>query len=329
MRKRSWTAVAMVAAAAAMAVTLSSAGCRTLPNLFLNVFGLEKPVNVALVTENALDTLALMTPYDGLMQALGKEIGRPVLLEPVFAFQAGPNLCDGLRHLALAPPALYVQLQGRDLMPVLAAPGLSEAQVARPAVLVVKSDSPVKAVTDLRGQRLAFGPRTDSRTYNAALTLLVDSGFSPTDIAGDIPLLQDIFWRHVASVRARTQLVLDGTVKGAFLDQADWEALPERDERANEPCRSKLRVVGQTLAIPDLLVCASPKLGDDLRVRVQNYLLQVGTQNPDVVKPMHCAGFWKVSPEVVDNCRRLVIDEGQTSGPQPTATSAPASGTTP
>ncbi|MBN2447653.1 MAG: PhnD/SsuA/transferrin family substrate-binding protein [Phycisphaerae bacterium] len=280
-------------------------GCRS----FINLFGIQTPLRMALVTDNPADLLNPFSPYDPLLKKMSGAVGQPVRLEPCFAFQAGPQLSNGWYRLAIATPAQLAQFGAVEDLHALAITYDGKNVALRPAVLIVKADSGIKAVEDLRGKRVSFGPQSNSRTYHAAMALIRAHGLTFKDLAQGEMLVQPL-WRHEPNVLRRAQMVLDGTVDAAFIDQAEWLALPERDQREGEPCRTKLRAVARTIELPDLFVLGSPKLTADRLSRVRIFLLMVGEQHPEVMEPLGYRAFESVDKAVAEACRGLVTPTG-------------------
>jgi ABC-type phosphate/phosphonate transport system substrate-binding protein len=295
------------AAALALAVLLGTgAGCRSFFNLSLGA--LDDPLRMGLVTDNPAELLNPFSRYDPLLGALSKQVGRKIHLEPCFAFQAGPQLHSGRLDLAVATPAQFAQFADHAQLPVLAIPTRAGIKAIRPAVLVVRRADPLPTVADLRGQRVAFGPEDDSRLYHAALECLRTHGVAPEDLAAGLPLFQTL-WKHEPNAATRINLVLRGEVQAAFVDEADWDALPERAAAEDQPCRSKLAVIAQTPAYPDWLVVVSPQLEAAEREAVQTFLLAVGDEHPDVLRALGIVGYVRPTPELIETCGAMPVTD--------------------
>jgi ABC-type phosphate/phosphonate transport system substrate-binding protein len=149
---------------------------------FLSLFGLsEKPVVLALVAEpGVLDPFA---PYEKLRQAMSKTIKRPVRMDLCLPIQLEPNLKLGFYDFALITPAYYIEMSDRERFEITAVSADQAGHVAQSAVLVAGADSGIDEVTDLRGKKVAFGPRHDARTYHAGLALLREHGLRKRDLS--------------------------------------------------------------------------------------------------------------------------------------------------
>lgn len=278
-----------------------STGCRVFD---INLIGLEPPVRTALVTDRVEELLNPQLSYNPLLLALRQELNRPVGLEPAFTHQAEPLLLKGHFQMAIATPGQFAQFDTLDDSDVMVMPSPPTGKAARPAVLIVQADSEYKTVTDLRGQRIAFGPKNNARSYFAALALLDESGISPAEIRKGL-LLLDNLWRHQASAVARTQSLLDGYVDAAFVDEAEWDRFPETEQGKAEPCQNKLRVIAKTVAVPDRIWLASPSLDTATRKKIENFLLEARGNHAEELKWLNVGGYERVDAQTLANCRKL------------------------
>lgn len=279
-----------------------SVGCRSLFNISL--MAVEKPMRLAMVTENPAELVNPFSPYDPLLDALSAEIDQRVRLEPAFPFQVGPQLASGSYKLALATPAQYAQFPNASEVNILAIAADSAQHQSVPALLIVAVDSPIQTVADLRGKRVAFGAEDNSRSYHAARRLLRDNDLKRSDLAPS-PVVLETFRFSQRSAVARTQLVLEDAVDAAFIDLREWESFPVEETGGSEPCQSKLRIVAQTVAVPDLMLLASPMLPADVAADIQQFLFAIGDQRPDLFSALPYAGFWPPTDSVVETCNKL------------------------
>jgi ABC-type phosphate/phosphonate transport system substrate-binding protein len=299
---------------------LASAGCRSGGIPLLNLFGVGKPLVVALVADeraspsgSPLDLLNPFAPYEPLRKALSEHAGRQVALDLCLPIQVKPNLGLGFYHLAVISPIQYGQLGDRQRFHVIAVSADEQRRSARSGLLLVRHDSDVRAVEDLRGKKVAFGPASDARTHHAGLELLQRSGLAKKDLALELlPIPGSL--RHFSDARLLAQSVLNGSCDAGFMDEQAWEALPEHEVRAGEPARDQLRVVAKTLAVPNRLIVCSPKLPEDDEQKIRGFLLAAAQDHPDVLRPLRISGYQEPSAELLDVCRRLV--ERRSSAPE-------------
>jgi len=294
-----------VVALAAVGLALAQTGCQSgAPGArFLSFFGLsQQPVVVALTPE--LGVLDPFTPHEPLRKALSAALHRPVQLRLCFPFQLDPGLNWGFYDFALVTPAAYAELNGRERFEILASSVDESGRAARPALLVVAADSPIQSVADLRGKSVAFGPLGDSRTHHAAVVLLQEHGLKKTDLSLSLlPLPGSL--RHFPKMRDVALSVINGSSDAGFIDQAAFEELPETADVEDEPARSRLRVIAQTMALPDKIVVCSPKTDRSTVGAVADFLLSVAETQPEVLRPLLLSAYQKPAAELRAQCEQL------------------------
>ncbi len=301
----------------AFAVVLTTAlvatlGCASGAVRFLNLIGLsERPLVVLHVAaqqrETGEGTVAKLidpfAPYRGIRQALGKDIQRTVVPELCFSFQIEPSLRVGTSHLAVVSPLDYARLGNKDDFPIVAVPVDRSGQVARPALLVVKQDSPIQSVPELARKRVAFGPADHPRTHIAALKLLQENGVTRSNLSLELlPVPGTLRHRESAADIARD--VASGATAAGFVDAHDWDALPETSTD-KQIGRDRLRILAKTQEVPYRLIIASPTLERQTVVAVRDFFLRAGTEHADAM-PLNLSGFAAVEPDQVASWLEVV-----------------------
>jgi ABC-type phosphate/phosphonate transport system substrate-binding protein len=294
----------------ALLTLLCALGCQTAGLRFLSLIGLKNPpLSVVLVADQP--TAAAATAFDpfpayaALQRAMSDQLLRPVAVDVCFSFQVNGSLRSGWHDVAVVSPAQYALLTDPRDLRVLAGTVDEQGRTARRAVLVVPVESVVRAPADLRGQVVAFGPAGDSRTVYAGLLMLRNAGLQKTDLALEVlPVPGGL--KHFPDMRSLAQAVINGSAAAGFIDEAAWDDFPEHADQAEEPARDKLRILGPTVALPGRLLIASPKLDVATAEQVQTFLLTVGRDHPDLVKPLAISGYAAPSEELLAACRSLL-----------------------
>jgi len=305
----------------ALVALIANAGCRSGGIPLLNLFGVGKPLVVALVaeprTESASSPLELLNPfapYEPLRKALGEHMGRPVAMDLCLPIQVNANLAHGFYHLAIVSPVQFAEFNEAQGFAAIAVPIDEQQRPARCAVLVTGAKSDIRKVEDLRGRKVAFGPERDARTHQAGLALLKQHGLAKTDLSLEVlPIPGSL--RHFPDMRSIAQSVQNGSYAAGFIDEAAWEALAERGEREGEPSRDKLRVIGRTVAVPDRLIVCSPTLDAATTEKVRSFLLAVGKEHAEVLRPLRVSGYLEPGKELLETCRELGADRKASEGP--------------
>ena len=179
-----------------------------------------------------------------------------------------------------------------------------KGRAARKALLVVAAGTEIRSAAELSGKVVAFGPRENARTHLAAMQLIREAGLQRTDLALELlPVPGSL--KHMPDGRAVAQTVINGSAAAGFIDEAAWETLAEHPTQVDEPARDQLRVIGQTVAVPDRLWVVSPQLDDATLKSIQGFLLALGPDDADTLKPLNASGFRAPDEETLAACRRL------------------------
>jgi ABC-type phosphate/phosphonate transport system substrate-binding protein len=300
-------------------------GCESPGARFLNFITLQKnPLVLALVTENRatsdgpLRVLDPFGPYGPLQSAMAHELHRTVALDLCFPLQLQPCLETGLYHAAVVSPIQYARLSDPQCFPVIAVPADEGGPISRAALLVVPADSPVESVDELRGKTVAFGPAGDSRTHYAALELLAEHGLQKTDLSLELlPIPGSL--KHLPGTREVVASVINGSSAAGFVDEGQWQELPECSGPEDGVARDKLRVIARTAALPDSLVIASPKLDSQTFARTQAFLINADNTHPEALRPLHIQRYEVPSDELLTACRSLAHSGATRPSPAPDA----------
>jgi ABC-type phosphate/phosphonate transport system substrate-binding protein len=289
---------------ATIGLLFSQGGCQSGAGgaSFLSLFGLsKKPLVIALVAEPGV--LNPFAPHEKLRKAMSDTIERPVRLDLCLPVQLEPNLTLGFYDLAIVTPACYAETHHRERFRIIAVTLDESGRAARSAVLAVAANSEIKAIEDLRGKRVAFGPRDDARTHHAGLAVLHEHGIRKTDLSLELlPLPGSL--KHCRTMRDVAQSVLSGDCAAGFIDEDAFDAFPQSADQ-NEPARDRLRVIARTMPTPEKLVIQSPKVKPETVRKVTDFLLSVDQKHPEALRPLLLSAYKEPGEELRANCQRL------------------------
>jgi ABC-type amino acid transport substrate-binding protein len=258
---------------------------------FLSLFGLsDKPVVIALVAKAG--TLDPFTPHEKLRQAMSTSIRRPVRLDLCLPITLEPSLKLGFYDFALVTSACYAEMGDRQRFEIVAASVDESGRVTHPAVLVVAADSQIKTVEDLRGRKVAFGPRSDARTHHAGLALLKEHGLEKSDLSLSLlPVPGSL--KHFSSMSEIALAVQKGEFDAGFIDEPAFEEFERGPTAEGTPDRDKLRVIARTMSVPDMLVIQSPKADPETVRTVSDFLWSAGQTHPEALRPLLLSAYQK------------------------------------
>lgn len=302
---------------AAIGLMLGQTGCSLGAGgaRFLSFVGLtQKPVIVALVPQPGV--LNPFASHEELRKTMSASLKRPVLLDLCLPIQLSPNLDLGFYDFAIASEECYASIPGRERFGVVAVARDQNGQAARPAVLIVATDSAIDDVSGLRDKRVAFGPLLDGRTHLAALLLLSDHGLRKSDLKLELlPVPGSL--RHFSSMTGIARSVVQGDSDAGFMDEAAYDELPPSAD-GNQPARDKLRVIARTMPIADTLVIRSPKAEPEVVQQVAAFLLDAETKCPGALRPLRVSGYEAPDAQLTERCRRLA-SAAEATPPAPSA----------
>ncbi|MFO0840631.1 MAG: phosphate/phosphite/phosphonate ABC transporter substrate-binding protein [Phycisphaerae bacterium] len=308
-----WSATLRTATIAAVAAL--AAGCRSGGLPLFNLLGIDKPLVVAIgveklpiLSDRPIDPIVTWAQYEPFRDAMSRNLARPVALDMTLPALIPPLLADGFYQVAILTPAAYAKLPENTGATPLAVPLDAANRAARPALLVVPHDSQIRKIEDLKSRTVAFGPDGDARAHLAALMLLKQHGLKPTDLSLELlPIPGSL--KHMPDGRAVAQTVINGSSQAGFIDQAAWDELAEKASSSGEPGRDRLHVIGQTIAVPDRVVVASPKLDAQVAARVREFLTTGIRENPKVLEGLKCSGYGAPTPEALEACKQVANSE--------------------
>lgn len=136
-------------------------------------------------------------------------------------------------------------------------------------VFIVRRDSPIQTLEDLRGKRVGFGPNLAPFGFLAQYDLLQRSGIDPEDDLAFYGIPWGSF-KH------------DKVAYGVYFGEYDAGALPELDlERWDESGlwpEGTFRVIGRSALAPYCTFAATPQAPPELTARFREALLAAGPE---------------------------------------------------
>ena len=124
-----------------------------------------------------LSASELIKRYTPLAEYLGRQLGRPVMLEIGSSYDAHIHrIANGIVDIAFMGPASYVKLTSQyGKRPLLAAFKTKEGKFFYGHIMVRK-DSPVTSLAQLKGKRFVFGDRESTMSHFVPRHMLLKAG---------------------------------------------------------------------------------------------------------------------------------------------------------
>jgi phosphonate transport system substrate-binding protein len=200
----------------------------------------------------------LTTSFTPLTNYLGQRLGEPVTLRITKDYAAhlevvGQNVAD----LAYMGPAPYVKLVERyGPRPLLARQVIRDSPVFHGKV-IVRADSPLRSLADLKGKRVAFGDVESTMGHLVPRYMLLQSGVALSDLA-----LFKFIGDHLN--------VVLGVLAG------DFDAGAVKEDVFEQNVARGLRAIATSPPIPDHLFVARSDLPAEKVAALRTALLEVG-----------------------------------------------------
>jgi len=144
----------------------------------------QSPEPLKLCIHPYLSSSELAKRFTPLAEYLGKQLGRPVLLEIGSTYEAHIHrIANGIMDIAFMGPASYVKLTGEyGKRPLLAAFKTKEGKFFHGRIMVRK-DSPVTSLAQLKGKRFVFGDPSSTMSHYVPLHMLLKAGIGVKDFS--------------------------------------------------------------------------------------------------------------------------------------------------
>jgi len=302
--------------------TLSGCAATANSTRLLNLIGLtEKPLIISYVAEktaNADAPLAILNPFanaEPLHQAMSKDLRRQTAPYLCLPFQLEFDLELGICQLAVISPVQYAALRDRSKFTPLAVSQDVSGRAARSGLLIATAESPIASIKDVKSKIVAFGPPRDGRTHHAALLLLSQNGIAKSDLALELFPVPGSLRTYPRSGEVADS-VMRGQSEAGFIDEMYWDLLPDKDAGLGQPSKDRFKIIGRTIAVPERIVLASPKLDVPTREAVKKFFLSTAEKHPDVLTPLKFAGYAVATSDVLDAATKLRDANVPTEPPQ-------------
>ena len=147
--------------------------------LFLNGWpaAAQSPEPLKLCVHPYLSASELVKRYTPLAEYLGRQLGRPVMLEIGSSYDAHIHrIANGIIDIAFMGPASYVKLTSQyGMRPLLAAFKTKEGKFFH-GHIIVRKDSPITSLAQLKGKRFVFGDRASTLSHIVPRYMLLKAG---------------------------------------------------------------------------------------------------------------------------------------------------------
>ncbi len=175
-----------------------------------------------------------------------------------------------------------------------------EGETSQRGAIIVRKDSSINTIKDLRGKTVMFGPKLSATKSIAAKEVFKENGI---DIDKDLRAYQNGGCCEDIAFNVYLKAVDAGVVCDHFLE----EHSEDRNDLGMDP--KQLKVIGKTKAVPTRVFTARKELSNIIINRINQALLDLNKKNPEhgkILYPAELGGFQKAEDKDYDKIRSLL-----------------------
>jgi phosphonate transport system substrate-binding protein len=244
---------ASAAAALALAAALSPAFAQTVAD-----GSKEHPLRVLLIPADGGTESGTKADYLPVFNAITRTTGLQFDLKVGQSYGAVvEGMCNQLADIAFFGPVAYVQAHQRGCAQLLAV-GVEKGESVYYAGMFTKADSPIAAVKDVKGRRMAFGDVNSASSFTFQVAMLLDAGLDPVRDLAAIRMTGS----HASSLAALTQ----GQVDVASLSFDSYE----KAVKQGAVDAKQIKVIAKSIPIPYPPLALNAKLPEALKTQLKS-----------------------------------------------------------
>lgn len=204
--------------------------------------------------------------FEPLRAYLERKLGRTVVATHVNTFDFLERAKNGEFDVLQSNSYIYINVKERTGAVLLAREVKTDTGKDTGGLIVVRADSAIRTLADLRGKTMAFGPVLSPAGYLAQYDTLLSAGLDPEKVFAKYVFLPGA-WQHEKVVYS----VLYGAVDAGAVKVGDIE----RMEAEGKVRLSDFRVLGASEPVPNCTVYALPHVDAVSAGRVKEALFRL------------------------------------------------------
>lgn len=264
---------------------------------------LSGPLPIRIAITPCTDIVKSFALYQPLAAYLEQQTGRRVTLVIPKNFNEFERLVQsGETEFAFQAPHTYVRLASFYNKQHLLKALTPEGKTSHRGVIIVRKDSPLKRVEDLRGKQFLFGAENDLAKSLAAWRLLEKHGIQPTtDLAN---------FKHDGSCESIALNVFLKSVDAGMVCDYSFEEINEaREHGEGEIPPHQLRVLARTEEVPTWVFAALKGADQNLVRQVTKALTALNRtrkEHRNVLEEAEAGGFVPARDSDFDGVRKML-----------------------
>jgi ABC-type phosphate/phosphonate transport system substrate-binding protein len=304
--------ISVVVSSLTLALLLVGAGCAQKA---------QAPAEGRMVTigSTKADLFGMPGEYRALHPRLEECFGRMVRFQAQPDGQAlGKQLELGNISYALMSAGEYASVKDPGKLTLLATGVNTLDKTARKAYVVVKAGSHVKTISDCTGKRFAFGTYGDMLTDVATRDALEKAGVPVKKLLVELlppPLSLD--GRLYRGNDAPKDIAFDLTVNAGVIDEVMYSKMPASGGNLiTGPSKDQFTIVGETVAVPEMVVVAGPSADAGTTAKLKEFLLTKVKDDKLICEQLGVKGFAEPDKAAFDAVRSLVGPKSEGTAPE-------------
>lgn len=269
----------------------------------------DKPQPVKIAITPCTEVIKTFKEYQPLAAYLEQQIRQPVtLVIPKDFSEFESFIKKGSISFAFQAPHTYVRLAYLYNKETLLTALTPEGTTRHRGAIIVRKDSPMQRIEDLKGKYVLFGAENDMAKSLSAKRLLTAKGINPEkDLRG---------YKHNGSCESIALNVFLKTVDaGAICDYSFKNINEPKEDAENDIPPDQLRILGQTEEIPTWVFAAHTGVDAALVSRINTALTALNLKNKEhaeILESAELGGFVKAKDSDYDEVRKIVSLDPQT-----------------
>jgi hypothetical protein len=268
-----------------------------------DLLGMPEPIYLA-ITRDHLPNFSLVpdlssldrffgplepSPWFPLNAAMEKELKRDFRFTRSNYRSIGYHLGTGKMQFAMVSAPEYAEITRRPVSTIVAVPINVKGTSEHGGLIIVKKESKIQSLADLKGKRFAFGPREDAILHRAALATLAKAGIGEKDIPKEILPPFGFYMNSFEIGKA----VLVEVAPAGIVDELDFESWPEKSTILTQlsVCQDRYRIIGKTEPVLEGPIIASIKTDPELVASMRNLLVNKLKGDKSVLGKLHYSGY--------------------------------------
>jgi len=237
--------------------------------------------------------------YQPLCDYLGTQLGKPVRLYIAKSYEDQVRkITNGEVDFAYMGPTPYLRAHDHYGKQTPSRVEIIAGESPYTGVIIVRTDSSIHDIGDLREHTFAFGSPKSLASHYAARDLLSNSGLSLADLKD-----YDFLGRHERVVLA----VLHGDYDAGATTRGIAELYMDREPG--------LRIIANTHPLPPLTIVARPDLDSEIYAAVQNALLNPGIDGYEAFLAIGSETTFERVKDSDFNTARAIVDRVERGAP--------------